>query len=454
MRWFVRISDWERSRIRMKGRLAIAMICFLAVLVSAAQNKPDPMIGPLQHSIEELRANPRWRVFAAVITHDHNALQAFLNSGDSPNTPSDYRRLPLATACQLGDLEAAKILVKGGAAIDLFGFGDEDALMAAIKWGHPEITRYLVAQGAQVNVRRKSDGATALFYALGRRDFETLNLLIQAGADINLAPKSGDTPLLVAARNDDVEMVEFLESKGARFNSPSEELLFAASHGDVTSIQRTLAAGANINQAYEYSVTPLMAAALKGQTDAVKCLVAAGANVNARDQIHATALVYAIKSGHKPTVFALLDAGADPTIEDVAFETALDKAAIYLDDPEIVHRLIAHGLPKSAGDTISVTPLMNAAAFGHIRTVEILLDAHVPVNLQSREGLTALIQAATSGRADIVKLLLANGADASIKDRKGMTALDHAIEMGQHKVIAILERQPPLSSGTAPSPVN
>jgi serine/threonine-protein phosphatase 6 regulatory ankyrin repeat subunit B len=437
----------------MTGRLTIAMICFLAALASAAQNTPDPMIGPLQHPIEELRANPRWRVFAAVITHDHEALQAFLKSGDSPNTPSDYRRLPLATACQLGDLEAVKILVQGGAAIDQFGFGDEDALMASIKWGHPEITRYLIAQGAPVNVRRKSDGATALFFALGRHDFDTLNLLIQAGADINLAPKSGDTPMLVAARNDDVEMVEFLKSKGARFASPSEELLFAASHGDVALIQRTLAAGANINQAYEYGVTPLMAAALKGQSDAVKCLLAAGANVNARDQIHATALVYAIKSGNKPTILAPLDAGADPTIEDVAFETALDKAAIYLDDPEIVRRLIARGLPKSAGDTISVTPLMYAAAFGHIRTVEILLEADVPINLQSREGLTALIQAATSGRPEIVTLLLDHGADASIKDQKGMTALDHAIKMGQHEVIAILVRQLPPSSGTAPAPV-
>src|SRR5271157_3057624 len=89
----------ERRQVQFMSHRAILLICviafFLGALTSSAQNKPDPLIGPLQHPIEELQANPKWRVFAAVITHDHKTLQALLDGGDSPNNPGDYRRLPL-----------------------------------------------------------------------------------------------------------------------------------------------------------------------------------------------------------------------------------------------------------------------------------------------------------------------------------------------------------------------
>lgn len=449
--------------------LACAIACFSGPIANYAQNTPDSLAGPLPKPIEQLQADPLRRLYAAVVTHDHKRLQALLDSGDSPNSFKGKRKSPLVMACNLGDLEAVKILVKGGADIDLFDVSDENPLMKAAQSRHIEIVRFLIARGAQVNARRNSNGETALFQALRWRSYEILTVLIEAGADVNIPNKGGDTPLMIASQDDDIEMVQFLKANGAIFNSPNEELLFAASHGDVAEDQRILAAGIEakshtwsyrlafkhrremmrlkwtssmVNQSYDRGVTPLMTAALNGQTAAVKALIAAGADINALDSIHDTPLKYAIKGGHKSTIFALLDAGADPTISDIAGGTTLVQAATYIDDLELVRLLIRRGVPTDgAGDQIHETPLMAAAIFGRIQTVKVLLDAQVSVNAQNTEGSTALIDASRSGETDTLTLLLRVGADPSIKDKQGKTALDWAIQQHNQAAINLLQQQ-------------
>ncbi len=442
--------------------LIFVIACFPGDLTCSAQNKPDPQAGPLYTTIEQLQANPKWRVFAAVVTHDHEALQSLLDGGDYPNRFSVRYRLPLAMACQLGDLEAVKILVKGGADINLFDTSDENALIKATMNNQIEIVRYLLAHGVKVNINSPVSRDSALFRALRYRNFDMLTLLIQSGANVNLPNKGGETPLMVASLGDDLEMVNFLKTRGAKFNAPNEEFLCAASHGDVGTLQRILAEGngakwtaSMVNTSYDNGITPLMTAAENGQTAAVKVIIAAGADVNALDSIHDTPLMYAIKSGHKSTIFALRDAGADPTIADLGGVSTLLQAATYLDDPDVVHFLIQRGVPVNAGSIINETPLMAAACFGRIETVKILLDAHVPVNAQSTEGLTALSEAASSGEADILTLLLQAGADPSIKDGEGKSALDYAIQLGHPAAVAILQRANPTGiQKTTPTPSN
>lgn len=424
--------------------LTCAMACFLGALTSSAQNKPDPLAGALPRPIEQLQADSEWRVYAAVITHDHKTLQSLLDSGDSPNGARDLKGNPLVMACQLSDLDAVKILVKAGAEIDRSDPSNVNALYAAIGHNQPEIVSYLLDHGVQVNGRSKYNGETPLFHVLRYHNMKLLTVLFKAGADANLRNNDGDTPLMIASYADDYDLVKFLKANGAKFTSPNEELIFAAIQGDVAEIQRLLAAGAKVNQSYRYDRTPLMLAAGNGQTAAVKALIAAGADINARDNEHDTPLVFAIMSRHKSTILALLDAGADLNISNNYGGTALSEVAMLLDDPDLVHLLIRHGASVDGiGSPTQFTPLMAAASSGGLLTVQILLDAHVPVDAQTTEGLTALMEAATSGQADILTLLLRAGADPSIKDEKGRTALDWAMEEHQQAAVDVLRKPPP-----------
>ena len=413
-----------------------------ATMQSASSNKPD-WSAPLIHPLDQMRTDPHWRVYAAVITRDHKTLQALLDAGDSPEGYGHYTGFPLIMACQLNDLESVTALLKAGANVNQAWRGGTTPLMTAAEWGHVDLVRYLLAHEALPNEISQPSGDSALFHALNHRNFAILTLLMESGADINLPTNSGTTPLQSAALHNDLPLVRFLQDHGAKFNSPDEELLYCASSGDAEGIQRVLAAGAHVNRPFARGVTPLMAAAENGQTGAVKSLIAHGANINAFDEVHDTPLMFALKGTHKSTVMALLDAGADPTLANVAQVSTLHQSAIYMDDPEIVHRLLESGVSPTAGDRISVTPLINAAAFGHYETVKILLALHVPVNVQTSEGLTALSEAATGGQAEIVTLLLRAGADPSIRDKQNRSALDHARQMHEDSVVALLEPKSP-----------
>jgi ankyrin repeat protein len=454
--------------------------CVVAPHPAFAQNEVDFNADPLYGPIAQLRADPQWRVYAAVITHDHKTLQALLDGGDSPSRYSPRYRSPLVMACQIGDLDAVKILLKGGAKIDAPDniapnrlSSDETALTKAIEKDRIEIVSYLLGQGAQVNLRGPLKGETPLFVALRAHDREILTLLFQAHADVNVRNNDGYTVLALAARDNDLDMVELLKANGAKFDSPHEELMFAASHGEVADIERILgdgiAAGSGVgspdgklnlvNASNKDGFTPLMAAAGQGQTAAVKALIAAGADINALNSAHQTPLIIAIGSGHKSTIMALLDAGADPNILSGGESSALFEATLVLDDPEIVHRLIDGGNSVNSigidrlGHQNANTPLMSAAGFGRIETVKILLDAHVDVNARRFEGSTALMDAACSGQTDVVALLLRAGADPSIKDKEGKTALDCATDTSQTKIMEMLKKQMARSTSTA-SPLN
>jgi uncharacterized protein len=464
---------------RWRFLLACFVACVLATHITWAQKEPDFNADPLYGPIEQLQADPQWRVYAAVITHDHKSLQALLNGGDSPNRFSPRYRSPLVMACQIGDLDAVKILLKGGAKIDLSDsvapnrlFADETALIKAIEKDHIEIVTYLLEQGAQVNLRGPLKGETPLFAAFRSHNMNILTLLLQDHADINIRNKNDQSVLTLASLNNELEMVDFLKANGAKVDSPLEALLYAASHGDIADIQRILTAeipsgtgakpGENlklVNMSSKDGITPLMAAASQGQTAAVKALIAAGANVNAINSARNTALIAAINSRHKSTILALLDAGADPNILSGGESTALFETTLVLDDPDIVHRLIDGGNSVNSvgigrnGHPNAYTPLMSAAGYGRIQTVEILLNAHADVNARRFEGSTALMDAASAGHADIVALLLRAGADPTIKDNKGKSALDYATETSQTAIIDMIKKHP-IPSARPASPPN
>src|SRR4051794_41385913 len=67
---------------------------------------------------------------------------------------------------------------------------------------------------------RDSRGNSPLMYAAALGSMETLRLLVEAGADLNLANDFGATPLMWCAG--DLPKVRYLVSKGANVNARSK----------------------------------------------------------------------------------------------------------------------------------------------------------------------------------------------------------------------------------------
>jgi hypothetical protein len=141
---------------------------------------------------------------------------------------------------------------------------------------------------------RGQDAQALLHLAAQAGDAEVVKAFIDHGADVNASLDSAT--LLQVARG--VQVVKLLISAGADVNAPSETMYgaplgYAASVGDVGSIQALLKAGAKVNGKSFYGHTPLMHAAQSGNPDAVKALLMAGADVNAKDDEGQDALKYA-----------------------------------------------------------------------------------------------------------------------------------------------------------------
>src|SRR5262245_4553058 len=83
---------------------------------------------------------------------------------------------------------------------NLFGASNEGQLLEAVKAGNQSVVRSLLASKTNANATQ-ADGSSALAWATHRDDVAIAELLIQAGADVNAANDYGVTPLSLACSN-------------------------------------------------------------------------------------------------------------------------------------------------------------------------------------------------------------------------------------------------------------
>jgi beta-lactamase regulating signal transducer with metallopeptidase domain len=166
--------------------------------------------------------------------------------------------------------------------------------------------------------------------------------------------------------------------------SAMDRALFeAAASGDVSSIDRLLNAGANVNCALDGDGSPLIGAARNGHLAAVRLLLDRGADPNMSVHGDGNALIMAAREGHADLVALLLDRGAniDQMVPDD--ENALIQASGSGHLP-VVKLLVSRGADVNARIWVDVasdskgewrSPLSMARKGRHNGVVDFLLAA-------------------------------------------------------------------------------
>lgn len=101
--------------------------------------------------------------------------------------------------------------------------------------------------------RRFAQGKTLLMMTVIRGDKEIVGQLLSLDvyADVNCADDDGNTPLLVASEQSNVEIVKALIESGAQVNRQNKDgmtpLMACAKHGDKTIAELLMSAGASIH---------------------------------------------------------------------------------------------------------------------------------------------------------------------------------------------------------------
>lgn len=107
-------------------------------------------------------------------------------------------------------------LLDGGADPNRVGARGDTPVHAAAFCGDPAILRAVLAKGGDPDARNPHTGATPLVQALLSPTTGQAEVLLEAGADPNLADANGDTPLHVAGRTNAGAAILALLRKGAR----------------------------------------------------------------------------------------------------------------------------------------------------------------------------------------------------------------------------------------------
>jgi ankyrin repeat protein len=150
----------------------------------------------------------------AVLGKHFDIVEYLVEHKANVNTPQ-LGRTPLALAAEVGSLEIVRYLIEHGADIEP---KRDTPLMTASMAGQFEIVKYLVEEKkALVNPKDTNNNYTPLMLVAcgGYSHPEIAKYLVEHGADVNAKDVNGTTVLMLAAGRGYLEIMQYLIDKGA-----------------------------------------------------------------------------------------------------------------------------------------------------------------------------------------------------------------------------------------------
>jgi ankyrin repeat protein len=172
-------------------------------------------------ALEARDAGGRTPLHVATFARQHQAVAALLKAGADHAAMEQGRYDAVTIAAVADDEETLRVLLAGGASAKLTTSRyDGTALIAAAHLGHDGVVRQLIKAGAPLDHVNNLHW-TAVIEAIvlgdgGRRHQATLKALLDAGANTQLADRSGATPLQLARARGYTAIVQMLQAAGAR----------------------------------------------------------------------------------------------------------------------------------------------------------------------------------------------------------------------------------------------
>lgn len=156
----------------------------------------------------------------------------FVESGQAPDVTDEYGRSLMVWCAYYGDVSAIRYLISKGASLG--ELGENYDLNGAAFHGHTQLCAFLLEQGADPNYLLSDTGESALHAVLTKANRQVnhaiVQLLLQNGANPNARTNAG------------VETDGFMRDVRTRQETPLHR---AAAFGDLQTIQLLLDAGAD-----------------------------------------------------------------------------------------------------------------------------------------------------------------------------------------------------------------
>jgi ankyrin repeat protein len=182
--------------------------------------------------------------------------------------------------------------------------GSYDDFFSALMFDRPEVVENLLARGFDPNTPNEN-GIPGLMVAIQSEAPKSAMVLAKHPKTIvEFQNKLGETPLMLAAIQNQLELARVLIDRGAEVNRKGwTPLHYASTRGHREMMRLLLDHDAYIDSEAANGTTPLMMAAYSAPPLAVKLLLEEGADPTLVNDGNASALDLAITSDHQQSAF-------------------------------------------------------------------------------------------------------------------------------------------------------
>ncbi|MEW6322637.1 MAG: ankyrin repeat domain-containing protein [Acidobacteriota bacterium] len=409
-------------RICHRAALAGALVACLLAAGQAASNDPP--------------------VAAAAMAGDVDEVRRLLRDGGDVNAAQGDGMTALHWAARYGDMELTRMLLAAGANTRATTrLGGYTPLHLASLGGHVGAVRALLAAGADARAVTET-GATTVFLAARSGSAEVVTALAENGGDVNAREKAfGQTPLMIAAGLDRAEVVRVLLARGADARAASTHVDLAAltapsdadrPGGPRDGVRNAGADVPGVTRPFRYNeligaqggLTALHFAARQGSLAAARVLVEHGADVNQPSPGDGTSpLVIAIVNGHFDLATYLLSRGADPGQANAGGVTPLYATLNVQWAPKAAYPQPRAHLQQATGYLALMEQLLDRGADPNARVNRKVWFSGYNFDQSSVDeiGATPFWRAAYAADVDAMKLLVARGADPHLPTIRPMS---------------------------------
>ncbi|KAF7562340.1 hypothetical protein G7046_g1773 [Stylonectria norvegica] len=381
------------------------------IVTSLLDNKANPNLPGPKHML--------WPA-----TYQSPCLQVLLNHG------ADFKKTPgiMELAASVNNIESVRILLKAGVDPNARKDGVYTPLCTSIRDDRSDIFQLLLANGADPNVPASeyptfkcithkrlhflpllvaaganlSSPKGIMETAVSFNDMQALNWLLDQGLSPNEKAPKGQSPLTTAIKDNRIEIVDLLLSRGADPNIRGQDWPVCMAVHNPPILKRILSVLAE-PRAFK---GVMEMAVVANQLESVKMLLASGVSVEDKNGGVFSPLTTAIREDRREIVkYLLTEGGAD------------------INSPG-EHLPIVKAVRRYHGEDTAI--------------IELLLEHGAEPNKIYR-GWNAIMQGVENGDAEVLRLLSKNGVDLEAKDEMNRSVLEIASSRGWDEAVEILK---------------
>ena len=242
-------------------------------LMAAASHGHDTCLVKLLQAGADVNSKDSEAASALMKASTPKCMEVLLNAGADISTSDITGITPLMVAAINNYPNSAKLLIERGADVNVEDTLGTTALDAAAVCMNTKIMKILLDGGADVNRPHVDLNMIPLVRSAYLRAFKSVDLLIKAGADVNILDNDGASPLINAVSTPDHIEFDSVPDDDGTENDNREKC-----------VELLLDAGADVNISDKKGITALMKAAENGMNQCLERLLRAGANVNKSDR--------------------------------------------------------------------------------------------------------------------------------------------------------------------------